>query len=71
MEKEIKTALDECKSKQIIGKHVTPYVLEKINKLTKGESLKANISLIRNNAKVGANISRELANLRCSVDKSS
>ena len=71
MEKEITKALDECKTKNIIGKYVTPYVLETINKLSKGESLKANIGLIRNNAKVGANISRELAQLRCSDDTSS
>ena len=71
METEIKKALEECKAKNIIGKYVTPYVLDKINELSKGESLKANLSLIRNNAKVGAKISRELANLRCSKDLSS
>ena len=66
MEKEINIALAECREKNIIGKNVTPYVLEKLNQLSKGESLKANLSLIRNNAKVGAQISSELANIRCS-----
>ena len=46
MEKEINKALEECNEKGIIGKHVTPYVLEKLNELSKGESLKANLSLI-------------------------
>ena len=71
MEKEINKALEECKERGIIGKHVTPYVLEKLNELSKGESLKANLSLIRNNAKVGAQISSELANIRCSHSSSS
>ena len=71
MEEEINKALDECRSKNIIGKNVTPYVLEKLNQLSKGESLKANLSLIRNNAKVGAQISYELANIRCSQSKKS
>ena len=37
--------LEECKAKNIIGKYVTPYVLDKINELSKGESLKANQKL--------------------------
>ncbi|MBR6900701.1 MAG: pseudouridine-5'-phosphate glycosidase, partial [Synergistaceae bacterium] len=37
-----------------------PYLLDKIQKLTGGDSLKANIQLVFNNAKLGAQISAEL-----------
>ena len=40
----------------ILGKDVTPYLLKKIVEETKGESLKANLALVYNNAKVGAKI---------------
>ena len=42
--------------KGIIGKEVTPYVLERVNQLSGGSSLKANIALIENNARIGAKI---------------
>ena len=35
---------------------MTPYLLERINQLTHGESLKSNIALVRNNASLGAKI---------------
>ena len=35
---------------------MTPYVLERVNQLSAGSSLLANIALIRNNARVGARI---------------
>lgn len=40
----------------VSGKDVTPYLLKDIVEQTKGESLKANIALVYNNAKVGARI---------------
>lgn len=48
---------DECGVK---GKEVTPFLLDKIKELTIGESLTANIALIKNNALLGAKIAREL-----------
>jgi pseudouridine-5'-phosphate glycosidase len=50
--------------KKIIGRDVTPYVLKRVAELTRGESLKANIALVKNNAKIGAEIAKELARLR-------
>jgi pseudouridine-5'-phosphate glycosidase len=38
------------------GKEVTPFLLQYISEHTKGESLEANIALIKNNAKVGAEL---------------
>jgi len=42
----------------ISGKDITPFVLEQIVRKTGGASLKANITLIQNNARVGARIAR-------------
>ena len=52
----ITEALKEANEKKIEGKEVTPYLLERINQLTNGESLKSNIALVRNNASLGAKI---------------
>ena len=48
----------------IHGKQTTPYLLDKIQKLTGGDSLKANIQLVYNNAKLGAKIAAELSTLQ-------
>ena len=59
----IQEALIELKSLNIKGKKVTPFLLDKINKITKGQSLKSNIALIRNNARTSARIAVELHKL--------
>ncbi|BBE31438.1 pseudouridine-5'-phosphate glycosidase [Tepiditoga spiralis] len=58
--KAIEDALDEADEKGITGKEVTPFLLSKIKDLTEGKSLKSNIQLVYNNAKVGAKIAIEL-----------
>lgn len=57
----IETALREAQTHGISGKKVTPYLLKRINELTHGASLKANIALIKNNARVGAALAVALA----------
>ena len=52
-------ALKEAVTKKITGKKITPFVLAKIKELTGGESLKANIQLILNNARLAAEIAKE------------
>ncbi|MDP6887789.1 MAG: pseudouridine-5'-phosphate glycosidase [SAR324 cluster bacterium] len=52
----ISEALRDAAQKQIEGKNVTPFLLERINQITMGESLKSNISLVCNNAHLGAKI---------------
>ncbi|WP_300057784.1 pseudouridine-5'-phosphate glycosidase [uncultured Roseobacter sp.] len=47
----------------IKGKAVTPYLLQRIFELTKGRSLTANIALVRNNARLAAEIASELVTL--------
>ncbi len=59
----IEEALIELKKLNIKGKKVTPFLLDKINKITKGQSLKSNIALIKNNAKTSAKIAVELQKL--------
>jgi pseudouridine-5'-phosphate glycosidase len=56
MEEHILLALQAAKEKNISGKEVTPFLLQYIANHTKGESLEANIALIKHNAKVGAGV---------------
>ena len=52
-------ALKEADEKGIKGKAVTPFLLAEIVKNSHGESLKANIALVYNNAKLGAKLAVE------------
>lgn len=52
----IDRAIAEAAAQGIIGKHVTPFLLKRIAEITEGKSLKANIALVMNNAKVAAQI---------------
>lgn len=56
MEIHIQQALKAAKEKNISGKNVTPFILQYIAQHTNGESLEANIALIKHNAKVGSEI---------------
>ncbi len=64
IQKAIDTALRDASKRGIEGRHVTPFLLDRVNRLTKGHSLKANISLVLNNARVGSRIAVELAKMR-------
>ncbi|KAL2622100.1 hypothetical protein R1flu_002305 [Riccia fluitans] len=57
VEAAIQEALQETIEKNIQGNAVTPYLLKRVNELTGGGSLASNIELIKNNARVGAQIS--------------
>lgn len=58
-EKAIQIALEEAKTQGIAGSKVTPFLLKRVNELSEGESLKANIALIKQNAKIGSLIACE------------
>lgn len=60
----IREALARATKNGITGKAVTPYLLSEILDITKGESLKANIALVENNARLAARIAVALANIR-------
>ena len=49
-------AVKQANQSNIIAKEVTPFILSKINQLSKGKSLLANIALIKNNAKLASKI---------------
>ena len=61
--KHIADALESADRLGIKGKEITPYLLKTIAELTGGNSLKANIKLISNNAELAARIAREINKL--------
>lgn len=61
IEPAISGALAEAARLGIRGKDVTPFLLGEIARVTKGRSLKANIALVKNNARVGAEIAAAYA----------
>lgn len=60
----IDASIKEAAEKGIAGKEVTPFLLGNIVKRTEGKSLKANLELVYNNAKVGAQLAVALHTLR-------
>ncbi len=61
MARHIETAQRAADEKGVSGKAVTPFLLGEILTLTGGESLKANIALVKNNALLAARIAMALA----------
>ena len=61
--KAIDEALSEADKLGIKGKEVTPYLLDKIQKITGGVSLQSNIELVLNNARLASAIAVALSNL--------
>ena len=57
----IAQALNEAKSQYISGKAATPFLLARVNELTGGDSLAANIELVLNNARLAAAIASAYA----------
>jgi len=66
-EKQINQAIAEAirnaESQGITGKEITPFILAAVTNITSGRSLQTNIALIKNNAKVAAEIASELHSL--------
>lgn len=59
----IKNALAAADEDGIHGKEITPYLLDKVQRMTGGASLEANIALVLNNAKVASQIAVQLSEL--------
>jgi pseudouridine-5'-phosphate glycosidase len=64
MEVYINQALQVAKEKSISGKEVTPFLLQYIAEHSNGESLETNIALIKNNARLGAELAKNYAGLK-------
>lgn len=60
----IEKAIKLAEQKGIMGKEVTPFLLSHLKDATKGKSLEANIELVYNNARVGADIAVAYAELK-------
>ncbi|MGV1788809.1 pseudouridine-5'-phosphate glycosidase [Rhizobium sp. A37_96] len=61
MEIYIQRAIDSAERDEVSGKAVTPYLLGTIFDITEGRSLKTNIALVENNARLAAEIAVALA----------
>jgi len=61
VEEATQRAIEEGDSKGIKGKDITPFILSRVAKLTEGDSLRANIALIKNNAAVASRIAVALS----------
>jgi pseudouridylate synthase len=51
---------NEVREKKISGQQVTPYELKRVNELTNGKSMRANLALLLNNASLAAQLSRAM-----------
>ena len=60
----IDRAVAEATKLGISGKQLTPFLLDKIQKLTGGSSLAANIHLVYNNVRLACAVAKELCKLR-------
>ena len=56
VESAIQTAMEDAERMNIHGQSITPFLLRRVSELTGGLSLKANLGLLRNNARVAAKI---------------
>jgi pseudouridylate synthase len=59
----IERALRDAHEQKVVGNAVTPFLLKKLDELTEGKSVRANIALLKNNVAVGAEIAKALAAL--------
>ena len=56
----IDEAIADAKRLGIHGKETTPYLLARVKDLTGGDSLASNIQLVLNNARLAAQVAKEL-----------
>ncbi len=59
-ERVLEAALDEADEQGVRGRDVTPFLLERLRTLSGGESVRANLALLTNNARVGAQLAGAL-----------
>ena len=56
LEQVLRRSLQEADQNQIVGREVTPFLLARMSEASNGATLKANIALLENNARVAAQI---------------
>ena len=62
IDRKIDEAIFEARDKDVKGKEITPFLLDKIQTITNGNSLFSNIQLVFNNAQLAASIAVAYAN---------
>lgn len=67
IEKATSQAVKEAADNGIVSAEVTPFLLKRINELTGGESLRANVELVKHNALIGARIATSLKGPRRAI----
>jgi pseudouridine-5'-phosphate glycosidase len=60
MEPLIAQSNQEAHEQDIHGKGLTPFLLQRINELSMGKSMQANLALLLNNARLAARIAKSL-----------
>jgi len=65
----LNTALAEDDQSGICGRDLTPFLLSRMSQLSEGSTLKANIALLENNAKVAAEIATALSLIQETNDR--
>ncbi len=63
VESAIDSALGELEERGIKGKDITPFVLDRVKEITKGNSLNTNIGLVLNNAVLASKIAKHYSKL--------
>lgn len=61
IQKAVEQAIKESEQQNIMGKAITPFLLSRIEQITGGKSLKSNIQLVLNNARLAADIAVEFS----------
>ena len=56
LEQVLRGSLQEADQKQIVGREVTPFLLARMSEASDGATLRANVALLENNARVAAEI---------------
>lgn len=67
LEEVLSRALAEAASQHIQGRALTPFLLNRMSDFSQGETLKANIALLENNARVAAQIAKALVERKPSI----
>jgi pseudouridine-5'-phosphate glycosidase len=61
MEVAIREALADAEAQNIHGSAITPFLLNRVSELTQGDSLSANLALLKNNARVAAKVANAIS----------
>ena len=63
-EQALEGALAEAAERGLRGREVTPFLLDRLRERTGGATVTANLALLRNNARVAAELARALARVQ-------